>query len=241
MLLRLENASASMDAMRRHQERVANNLANANTPGYKRDRLFTAALNERLDEEGAPRSDRRFTQGSDFSEGALEETGNPLDVALGGEGFFVTRDEATGAERYTRGGHFVTGPDGTLRTPTGQVALGEDGPIQVPVDGGGKIEISKGGTITVAGRRVGTLRVARFENPEQLQRVDGASFMAAGAVPEAVETPLVLQGQVETSNVDAVSEMTDMIEHFRLFESQQKVLRTTDEILGRATSALGQL
>ena len=230
-----------MDAMRRQQERVANNLANANTTGYKRDRLFTAALNERLDAEGAPRSDRRFTQGSDFSTGALEETGNPLDMALGGEGFFVTQDAATGAARYTRAGHFVVGQDGTLRTPGGHAVQGQDGPIEIPMNAGGTVEVSRSGDISVAGRRVGALRVVRFENPQQLERVDQAAFLADGAAPQDVEAPVVLQGKLEMSNVDAVSEMTDMIEHFRLFESQQKVLRTTDSVLSRATQDLGQL
>ncbi len=242
MLLRLENAAASMTEMQRHQDRVANNLANADTVGYKRDRLFTAALNERLDAEGAPRSDRRFEQGSDWSGGTLEETGNPLDVALGGDGFFVTQNEATGEERYTRAGHFVVDNEGTLRTPSGLAVTGEGGPIQLPVDTGGAIEISKGGVIQVDGRRVGKLRVVTFDDPQQqLRRAEGAAFTADGAAPQDVETPLILQGKVETSNVDPVAEMTDMIEHFRLFESQQKALRTTDSVLGRATRDLGEL
>jgi len=241
MLLRLQNAAASMSEMQRHQDRVANNLANADTVGYKRDRLFTEALNERLDAEGAPRSDRRVTQGSDWAAGTLEETGNPLDVALGGEGFFVTQDAATGADRYTRAGHFVLDNEGTLRTPTGDAVQGEGGPIQIPVDAGGAIEISKSGEIAVDGERIDTLRVVRFENREQLQRTDGAAFLADGAAPQEVDAPRVQQGVVETSNVNAVAEMTDMIKHFRLFESQQKALRTTDGVLSRATRDLGQM
>jgi flagellar basal-body rod protein FlgF/flagellar basal-body rod protein FlgG len=242
MLLRLENAAASMSEMQRHQDRVANNLANADTVGYKRDRLFTTALNERLDAEGAPRSDRRFRQGNDLSAGTLEETGNPLDVALGGDGFFVTQNEATGEQRYTRAGHFVVDNEGTLRTPGGLAVMGEGGPLQLPVDTGGAIEISKSGEIRVDNRRIGSLRVVTFDNPQQqLQRAEGASFAADGAAPQAAEDPLVLQGTVETSNVDPVAEMTDMIEHFRLFESQQKALRTTDSVLSRATRDLGEL
>lgn len=241
MLPRFENAAAAMAEMRRHQARIANNLANANTTGYKRDRFFTEALNERLDATGRPRSDRRLLQGSDFSGGALEDTGNPLDVALGEEGFFATRAEDTGATRYTRAGHFVVGQDGTLRTPEGQAVLGEEGPIQVPVDEGGSVNISRTGDITVGGNQVGSLRVVSFENPQQLRRAEGAAFAADGAVPEPVEEPVVLQGKIETSNVDPVSEMTDMIEHFRSFEAQQKMIRTTDSALGRATQSLGTL
>jgi flagellar basal-body rod protein FlgF/flagellar basal-body rod protein FlgG len=85
MLSRFENAAAAMNAIQRNQERVSNNLANANTTGYKRDRFFTEAFNERLDAQGAPRSDRRVRQANDMSAGALKDTGNPLDVALGGD------------------------------------------------------------------------------------------------------------------------------------------------------------
>ena len=231
-----------MGEMRRQQDRVANNLANANTTGYKRDRYFAEALNERIDAEGAPRSDRRFTQGSDLSAGTLKETGNPLDVALGGDGFFVVRDDATGAERFTRAGDFVTAPDGTLRTSAGQTVMGEDGPLKIPTDSGGAVEISQRGDIMVGGEQVGQLRVVDFDNPQQqLQRMEGSSFAAVGGAPQDVETPHLLQGKLETSNVNAVSEMTDMIEHFRLFESQQKALRTADGILSRATQDLGTL
>jgi flagellar basal-body rod protein FlgF/flagellar basal-body rod protein FlgG len=241
MLLRLENAAASMSEMQRHQERVANNLANADTVGYKRDRLFTTALNERMDVEGAPRSDRRFEQGHDASPGSFEETGNPLDVALEQGGFFVTQNEVTGAQRFTKAGHFVVDDEGTLRTTGGLQVMGDGGPIQLPVDSGGAVEISKSGVIRVGEQRVGTLRVVEFENPQQLRRAEGAAFAADGADPTEVETPTVLQGFVETSNVNPIAEMTDMIEHFRRFESQQKALRSADSMLQRATRDLGQL
>lgn len=241
MLPRFENAAAAMAEMRRHQVRIANNLANADTTGYKRHQFFVEALNERLEAGSGPRSNRQMRQFNDLSAGSLEKTGNPLDVALGGEGFFVTRDEATGAERYTRAGHFVVGSEGTLRRPDGGVVMGESGPIEIPVDSGGSIDISEGGEITVGENRVGTLRVVNFQNPQQLERAQGSSFVAADAPPEPVEAPTVLQGKLETSNVDPVAEMTDMIENFRMFEAQQKVLRSTDSALGNATQSLGSL
>lgn len=238
MLLRLENAVASMQAVAREQENIANNLANANTAGYKRSRLFTEALIERLDAEGAPRTTRRLLQGTDQTQGALQATGNPLDVALNGEGFFVLTDPATGAQRYTRAGHFVAGPDGTLRTPSGDLVEGAGGPLQLP-PGGQAIEIAQDGTVRANGRRIGTLRVVTFPAPEQLQRLDGTAFAADGQAPTDVTQPQVMQGYLEASNVEPVTAMTEMIEHFRLFESQQKVLQTTDQLLGRVTRELG--
>lgn len=239
MLARFENAAAAMSEMRRYQDQVANNLANANTTGYKKDRVFTEALNERLTKDGAPRTDRRLEQRNDLSGGSLKETGNPLDVALGDEGFFVTQPRGGGAERYTRAGNFMVGSQGTLRTPEGREVMGEGGPIQIPVEEGGKVNISEGGRITVGQEEVGTLRVATFENPEELERADGASFLAEDAQPQSAENPVVLQGTVETSNVDPVTELTNMIEHQRQFEAQQKTIQTTDGVLGRATQSLG--
>ncbi len=228
-----------MHAMIREQERVANNLANVNTVGYKRDRTFTEALDEYLDEEGAPRSERRSSQWADLGQGALESTGNPLDVALDGKGFFVFSDDDTGAAVYARAGHLTLDAEGTLRDLAGRSVEGEGGPIQLPPSGGA-IEISKNGEIRQGGQVVGTLRVVTFENPGQLQRLDGAAFDAAGMEPETAENPVVLQGYVETSNVDAVREMADMITFYRQFESQQKMIQTTDQILGAVTRELGK-
>ncbi len=240
MLSRFENAAAAMNAIQRNQERVANNLANANTTGYKRDRFFTEAFDERLDAQGAPRSDRRVRQANDMSAGALKDTGNPLDVALGGDGFFETRTEEGNATHYTRAGHFVVGNEGTLRTPNGKTVMGEGGPIQIPVGAEGDVNIAKDGTITMGENQVGTLRVVTGA-AEQMERAQGASFVADGAAPEPMQDPTVLQGKVETSNVSPITEMTDMIENSRHFGAQQKAIRATNETLSRATQKLGQL
>jgi len=241
MLLRFENAAAAMSTLQQNQERVANNLANANTTGYKRDRFFTEAFNERLDAERSPRSDRRTRQTSDMSRGALKQTENPLDVALGGDGFFVTRPAGGDATHYTRAGHFSVGQDGTLRTPDGKQVLGEGGAIQVPVDEQGDINIAKDGTITLGDDQIGKLRVASVDNPAQLERREGTSFVAGGATPQRMDDPTVLQGMVEKSNVSPVEEMTDMIQTSRQYGAQQRSLQATNEILSRATQDLGKL
>ena len=228
-----------MNALVRQQERVANNLANANTVGYKRDRAFTEALDEHLDEQGAPRSERQTLHQASLEQGTLEQTGNPLDVALGSDGFFVLLDEATGNERYTRAGRLTVGEDGTLRTLQGQPILGTDGPIKVPAQGG-VLEISQGGEIRYNEQSIGTLRVVTFDDPAQLQRLDGAAFAAPGNPPQAAPHPIIKQGFVEGSNVNPIKEMTEMITHFRTFEAQQKMIQTTDQILGRVTQELGK-
>ncbi len=230
---------ASMHELNAHQERTANNLANANTVGYKRDRLFVTVLNQRLNNELVPESDRQLAQGADLTHGAFEQTGNPLDVALRGDGFFEVMDETTGALRYTRAGRFVTDAEGTLRTPDGHAVQGTEGNIVLPTTGG-PVEIGGDGTVRAAGQPVTRLRVVGFADPTALQRLDGSSFSAGTAVPEEVAAPNVLQGFVEMSNVNAVREMTDMIEQFRLFESQQKSIHTLDGLLGQLVRDTGR-
>ncbi len=239
MLLRLQNSYASMNEMMRAQERTANNLANANTVGYRADRSFTTALNERLDEESAPRTDRVATQWADQAAGSYESTGNPLDVAISGEGFFALQDEETGASRYSRAGRFVLDAEGTLRDAGGLAVEGEGGPIQIPNDGG-EIAIASDGEITVDGQSVGKLRVVRFENPSALRRLDGAALDAGEQIPEDIANPQVRQGFVEGSNVDPMKEMINMISQFRLFESQQKAIQSSNQILSAITRDLGR-
>jgi flagellar basal-body rod protein FlgF len=239
MLLRLQNSSASMAAMGHQQERTANNLANANTIGYKRDRMFTEVLNEHLDNEGAPQSQQLISQWAALDQGSMEATGNPLDLAISGEGFFVLLDDATGTERYTRAGRFTVDEEGTLRDPLGFTVDGTVGPIQIPRNAS-TIEISRTGEIRSAGELIGQLRIVGFEQPLQLRRLEGAAFAAAGMEPVDLDNPAVLQGYVENSNVDAIGEMTEMITHFRIYEAHQKLLQAHDQVLGQVTQNLGK-
>ena len=237
MLLRLRNAAASMAELSQRQDRVANNLANANTVGYLRDRPFAEALSERIDAEGAPQSTRVAGQYADTQSGTYVETGNPLDLALEGDGFFAVQDD-TGRIRYTRAGEFMLDAEGTIRSPQGHALLRADGtPFTIPPTGG-DIAITTGGEIRIGGASLGTIQTVTVETPRQLVRLDGATFASDGLTTRPGDVR-VRQGMLETSNVDAVGEMVDLMEHVRLFESQQKALKTTDEILGIATRDLG--
>jgi len=240
MLLRLQNSVDAMTRMMRHQERIANNLANANTVGYKKDRMFTRILNEHLDSDGAPTSVKVVNQIPDLTEGELDQTGNPLDVAIHGDGFFELSDDESETKRYTRAGRFTLDAEGQLRTPSGYSVEGESGPIQLQATDGKQIVIDHDGTVRVGDQQVGKIRLVTFDDPSQLTRLDDAAFDAGTQEPTDVEEPDIRQGFVEGSNVNAVEEMTDMIEHFRSFESQQRSIRTTDELLGRIARDLGR-
>lgn len=239
MLLRLQNGLASMSSTIREQERIANNLANANTVGFKSHRTFTETLDEFIDIEGGPQSVRNNGEWASLEQGTLETTGSPLDVAIRGEGFFVLSDEESGDARYSRAGRFALDADGMLRNPTGHLVEGDGGPIQLPPNTS-SIEIDKDGSIKADGQNVGRLRIVTFEAPNNLRRLDDAAFDAVGMEALDVDEQSVVQGAVEGSNVNPISEMTDMIAHFRLFESQQKMLQTTDQILGHVTRELGK-
>jgi flagellar basal-body rod protein FlgF len=239
MLQRLENSFQSMTSHIRQVERIANNLANASTVGFRKDRSFVEVLAEGLDNEESPYSTRQLGHWVDQQQGSLEQTGGPLDVALNGEGFFVLSDPETGALRYTRAGHFITDEEGTLRAPNGLIVEGQAGPISLPEDAA-NVEIRRNGDVIVDDSLVGTLRVVRFDAPAQLTRIDAASFLANGVEPQDIDEPAVFQGQLENSNVDAVREMIELIAYSRLFEAQQKTLTTVDGYLERATRELSR-
>ncbi len=226
-----------MAEMVHRQERTANNLANADTVGFRRERTFANVLQNTLDAEGAPRTTRREGGWADQSVGSFEQSGNPFDVALENpEAFFVIQG-ADGAERYTRAGRFTLDSQGVVRTPGGDAVQGVDGPITIPE--GGQIAITDAGEVQVNGSTVGTLRIVEFADRGALQRTGDTAFVTPNP-PAASVNPRLRQGFVETSNVDTVREMTDMIAHFRLYEAQQKVIQSQDGLLGEVTQSLSK-
>ena len=239
MLLRLENSYNSMAASMRELERVANNLANSNTVGYRKTRYFTEVLDEQLDAEGSPRSTRSIQQWSDQSRAELKRTDGPLDVAIDGDGFFVVTDPESGEASYTRGGQFTLDNDRTLRTITGLLVEGANGPIDIPQEAA-SIEIRKNGEILADGQLIGAIRVVQFEEPNNLIQYQEASFLSGEQIPEDIEEPNVIQGHLEMSNVNVVNAMVELVQHSRLYEMQTKALRTIDLYLQRSGRELSR-
>ncbi|NNE70168.1 MAG: flagellar hook basal-body protein [Rhodothermales bacterium] len=238
MLLRLRNSVASMTGMARAQERTANNLANAGTLGFKRERAFVEVLNEHIDTDGGPHSNRAIRQYVDFSQGPMEQTGNRFDMALEGEGFFALTDPDTTETSYTRAGRFRLDGDGMLVSPSGKQVEGEGGPIQIPLDAK-EIEFRSDGTLMVDGLQAGRVTMVTFEDLSVLTRQSAAEFTAGDA--ESTESKALLrQGFVEKSNAEPIEAMTGMIKHLRLFEMQQRMLRGTDENLSQSVRSLGR-
>lgn len=197
-------------------DNIANNMANINTSGYKKSVLsFHQAL------------DAAAVSKIDFNTGPIVHTGNNLDVALNGFGFFKVRT-ARGV-RYTRDGAFSLDPGGTLTTRTGEAVLGDNGPIVVR---GKQVSITEDGEVTVDGRSVGRLQVVSLEEREMLRREGGSLYRYEGTAggEKPAENVQIKQTYLEKSNVGATEEMVRMLKTFRGFESVQKAIQSLDEV-----------
>lgn len=234
-------AASGMLAEQVRQDLLANDLANVSTPGYKPDRASQSSFGDILlanTASGAlvgPMSlgaqiDAVLT---DFTQGPLRDTGEPLDVALAGEGFLaVQTPEGT---RYSRGGRLIVDGSGLLATSEGFPLLSTAGtPLAVGKESG--ISIAPDGSVSVDGRAVGQLALVGLTGASKV----GDSLFSG--TPIALATPVaVRQGTLEGSGVDAARAMVDMLASLRAFEASQRVIRTIDDTLGRAVNSAGQV
>ncbi len=210
---------------------VANNLANINTTGFKRDSSFTDWLVEATSSIGM----ERYT---DHSKGDLQQTGNPMDLALSMAGFFVVQTPT--GQAYTRNGHFTVSEEGFIETAQGFQLMGEHGPISVLGADGlpAPITVTRKGEVYIDGELVANILIANVPNPNILQKM-GSNVFSAQIDTEVrymdFDEVDIRQGMLEGSNVQPVVEMVSLIEMQRNFESTQRVAKAMDNILGRAT------
>lgn len=226
-----------MTSLVRRQEITANNLANVNTTGFRRSRVFEQVLENTIADDGIPYSARSLYEEIDQSEGAIEFSDRALDVAIIGDGFFVVSDTETGTEHYTRSGRFQRDADGQLTDARGNIVLGDAGPLTLPPDTE-NVVVGPEGQVSADGRQIGSIRIVTFTEGEEFERLDGSTF-ATASEPETIEHPQLRQRYIELSNVNAMTELSDMITTSRMFESQQRALRAIDQSLERATRDLG--
>ncbi|MDH4191197.1 MAG: flagellar basal-body rod protein FlgF [Betaproteobacteria bacterium] len=220
------------------QESVANNLANANTPGYRAETLaFRGVPTDRDARVYAIES----SVGADLAAGPVQQTGRALDVAPQG-GAWLAVQATDGSEAYTRNGNLQVGPNGTLQTAGGAQVLGDGGPIAVP--DGAALSISADGTISAAqpGQSRATVALGRLKlvtpAERELSRGDDGLFRAAGGEALAADPAArVVSGALEGSNVNVVDAMVGMISAARQFEMHMKLLQTAQED-ARAASQL---
>ena len=238
--------------LERQMDVVANNVANVNTNGYKADRsMFQEYLASGAHEDNFLASDRRVSYVQDratfhdFSQGAAEETKNPLDVAIDGGGFLVVQTPA--GERYTRDGALQINNQGQLVTAGGNPVLGNSGPIVFqPTDK--QVSIAADGNVTVleGTNRIdsvrGKLRVVSFAQAQSLQK-EGSDLYSAGAgIAAQPDTSSKLrQGFVEKSNVNSVLEMSRMIEVTRTYTQISNLLQQQSDLHKTAIDKLADV
>lgn len=214
----------------------ANNLANSGTTGFKADLEQARAM--QAFGEGLPTRVFSLTErpGQNFDDGALIMTERDLDIAVTGQGWFAVQD-ADGNEAYTRAGNLQLSPTGVLQTASGLPLIGEQGVIQLPLPIQ-KMEIGNDGTISIRPQGapanvmepVARIKLVRPEFEDIEKGLDGLFRRKDGALAEANAEVTVQSGALETSNVNAVSEMTQMISLQRQFEVQVKMMKTAEEI-----------
>ncbi|MDR2861198.1 MAG: flagellar hook basal-body protein [Syntrophobacterales bacterium] len=216
---------------------ISNNIANVMTAGYKTEHL-RASVGDNLPD---PTVDRipRITSSVyvDFSQGILQRTGNPLDAALQGEGFFEI--ETASGPAYTRAGNFSINQEGRLVNKSGQTVMGAAGPVIIA---GNDVRITQSGNIQVDGVTVDTLRVVVFENKNALKRGEDGFFFDSGEAglgePESIN---IQAGFLELSNASAAKEMIQMINVQRAFELYQKAIWTVSDQDKLSVSRVGRL
>jgi len=225
------------------QATVAENLANVNTTGFRATMDTFRAVP--LVGEGLPT--RTFvadaTVGTDFSQAAIQHTGNPLDVAVNGPGWIAVQG-ADGKEAYTRNGSLQISPNGLLQTHSGLNVLGDNGPITVPPDT--EVSIAKDGTISTVpsgsnAASVVTVGRLKLVNPPtaQLERGgDGLFRMKNGTAARSDARTEVVPNSLEGSNADPVKAMVDMISLARKFDMQMKMLQSADSNEQQATGII---
>jgi flagellar basal-body rod protein FlgG len=235
--------SGNVAAMKR-MEIISNNLANANTPGFKKDRmLFEGMLAGNINPPAVPQgktADPILQKDSvfiDYSQGPVAQTGNTLDLAIDGDGFFVVN--TPNGTAYTRQGNYRIAADGTMVTVDGFPVMGQGGAIKIQ---GSRVEINAKGEVSVDGNPAGTISIVDFPKPYKLTKGAGTLFTPTDpqAVPQAANAA-IRQGHLEGSNVETISEMVQMIEANRYFDACSKVIKGYDDMATKATNDLGRL
>ncbi len=239
--------------LERQMDVVANNVANLNTTGFKSDNsLFEDYLTPVARENRFPQPDRQVNfvldNGTwrDMSPGPVQVTGNPLDVAIDGDGFLAV--QTANGERYTRNGALQINAQGQLVTADGLPVLGDNGPIvfqpndrNVSISADGRVTVVEGAATNTESLR-GTIRIVSFASPQQLQKEGSNLFSAPAGVAATADTAShLIQGSLERSNVNGVVEITRMIQISRAYQQIANLLQQQSDLHKNAIHELAQV
>ncbi len=254
MIKGLYTSALGMTTQMSKMDVVSNNIANAGTTGFKKDtvvtRAFTEELMERLNDKTDVENSKRIgnvSQGvfiddvyTNFKSGSLQQTNGTLDLAITGNGFFtvttLNRDNSE-TTRYTRDGSFTLDANGVLRTKDGHAVMGENGQITIT---GTNVVVTDDGSIYSNGTLIDRFAIVDFTDTHSLRKYGSNLY---NTTPESVVGPFtgtVSQGFLESSNVNSVNEMVDMITVSRTYEANQRLITIHDMILGKVVNEIGR-
>jgi flagellar basal-body rod protein FlgF len=244
-------AASGMLAESLRADVTANNLANANTGGFKKDfaimKDYASRQIRRIDdgekepEIGAMGAGAQLDAiSTSHAAGTMQPTNNSLDFALAGKGFFAV--ETPGGVRYTRNGAFTRNSAGELVTQDGYRVLGQNGPINLePAGKAGKVTAAEDGRIFLDEVENNTFQLFDFEDETRLRKEGANLFRPPEGVEAQAATPKVQQGFIEGSNVNVISEMLNMISGFRAYETNSKVVQAHDTMLDKAVNEVAKV
>lgn len=220
--------------LRRQMEVIANNLANANTTAFKSESMMFEEYLSRRAGDVSFTNDRATVQ--NFTPGEFTPTGNPLDVAVHGDGFLVV--ETPVGEALTRNGRLGLDLDRQIVADGGLPVLNDAGvPIIVP-DDAGFLTIAADGTVSTDDGPIGRLQLVRVENPHQLTRMGGSLYLAGDDPMEDAPESRVVQGMLEMSNVEPILQVTDLIDVHRAYQATSSFIEKEDERVRSAIETL---
>jgi flagellar basal-body rod protein FlgF len=252
MIKGLYSAVSAMVINANRQQLLSHNVSNMDVPGFKQilstaeDYMQTTVLDplDILEDKDSPRAVGLLGLGVkngqeviDFSQGGIQTTNNTYDLAIQGTGFFHIKTPE--GERYTRDGRFMRDASGMLITSEGYQVLGKNGqPIKIA---DGTVEIGSAGEVIIDGVSTSQLDLVEFEKPEETLQHDQGNLFITDTKPTAAKNSTIIQGALETSNVNAAQVMTQMIEILRAYEAAQQMVQNQDELLGKTISSLGRI
>ncbi len=248
MIKGIFTAASAMMANQKKLNITSNNLANVNNTGFKKDQGLQSSFKEimvsRINGNGQATPIGRNGSGvvleesyTDYSQGNIRETGNQLDIAIEGSGFFVV--QTPDGLRYTRDGNFTLNNNGQLITQQGHLLMGEKGPLQT-IDGM-DINIDTNGQLHLGNIPGDRIQVVNFQEPQALDKIGDNLYSSNEDLSEPAVDYQLRQGFLEGSNVNIVQEMVQMIQISRQFEANQKVITTLDNTLDKAVNQVGRL
>ena len=255
MVKGIETAASGMIGIMNLNDIISNNLANVNTPGFKQSvaafKSFKDVMVNKMDSSNGYTKHTKESLGTissgsaidqtvmDFKQGAVQITGNPLDIALEGKGFFTI--QTPNGLAYTRNGSFVKNSNGEITTTEGYPLMGQGGPITLN-NNSNDVKINSDGTVLVNNQSTGKLKIVDFNDTSTLQAIGNSLYKPTnGQAPIAATSCQVKQGALESSNSNVIECMVNSINASRTYETLSKVIDSNNKSLTQAINTVGRI